>query len=205
MQKMNKMESRRKSKESSKQWKRTKERMRMSEEMMTTDFGGASRISLIQMLIPIGLSAVAEELQREVALLAGERYSREGDMVRWGSNAGSVFLGDQKVSIKVPRVMNGSSGKSVPLESYRALHDAGGIDEIAFQRVLSGKSMGKYEKAARSVPQTFGIKKSSISQKFIRATGKQLEKILHRSLKEKDIIAIFIDGKKFAGNQIIAA
>lgn len=205
MRKMIKMESKTKSKESSEQWKKTKARMRVSEEMMRTDFGGASRIALIQMLIPIGLRAVEEELQREVTQLAGERYSGEGDAVRWGYNAGSVYLGDQKVSIKVPRVMESARRKSVPLESYQSLHNAGGIDEIAFKRVLNGVSMGKYEKAAMSVPQTFGIKKSSISKKFIRASAKQLEKTLHRSLKEKDIVAIFVDGKQFAGNQIIIA
>lgn len=205
MHKLIKMESRTKSKETSEQWKKTKARMKISEEMMTTDFNGKSRIALIQMLIPIGLKAVEEELQAEVSKLAGIRYSREGDSVRWGHNVGSVYLGDQKVSIKVPRVMDVTSGQSVTLESYRALHNAGGIDEIAFKRVLHGMSTGKYEKATMSVPQTFGIKKSSISRKFIRASGKQLKEILHRSLKGKDIIAIFIDGKYFAGNQIIIA
>lgn len=200
-----KMECRTKSKETSGQWKRTKARMKMSDEMLAADFNGAGRVALIQMLIPIGLRAVEEELQGEVTRLAGERYSREGDSVRWGYNAGSVYLGDQKVSIKVPRVVDPTSGQSVPLESYRALHDLGGIDDIAFKRVLHGLSAGKYEKAAMSVPQTFGIKKSSISRKFIRASGKRLKEILNRSLKGKDIIAIFIDGKHFAGNEIIIA
>ncbi len=35
-------------------------------------------VELIQALIPIGLEAVNEVLQREVCQLAGERYSREG-------------------------------------------------------------------------------------------------------------------------------
>lgn len=205
MQQLIKMESSTKSKETSKQWKKTKARMKMSDEMLATDFNGASRIALIQMLIPIGLRAVEEALQAEVTELAGGRYSREGDSARWGYNAGSVYLGDQKVSIKVPRVMDTTSGQAVTLESYRALHDLGGIDDIAFKRVLQGISAGKYEKAAMSVPQTFGIKKSSISRKFIRASGKRLQEILNRSLKEKDIIAIFIDGKHFAGNEIIIA
>ena len=36
-----------------------------------------TRIALIQALIPLGLDAVAEELQREVTRLAGDRYSRK--------------------------------------------------------------------------------------------------------------------------------
>ena len=36
-----------------------------------------TRIALIQALIPLGLDAVAEELQSEVTRLAGDRYSRK--------------------------------------------------------------------------------------------------------------------------------
>lgn len=47
-----------------------------------------SRVELIQALIPIGLSAVAEELKREVEQLAGIKHSRQGGLpghYRWGS------------------------------------------------------------------------------------------------------------------------
>ena len=36
-----------------------------------------TRIALIQALIPLGLDAVAEELQNEVTRLAGDRYTRK--------------------------------------------------------------------------------------------------------------------------------
>ena len=72
-----------------------------------------TRVSLIQALIPIGLAAVAETLQDEVASLCGERYQRkekEDPNRRWGSQNGSVFLADQKVPVRVPRVRNVSPG-----------------------------------------------------------------------------------------------
>ena len=59
-----------------------------------------TRVELIQALIPIGLEAVNELLQQEVCQLAGERYRRAGGVpgyARWGSQRGSVYLGDQKV------------------------------------------------------------------------------------------------------------
>ena len=49
---------------------------------------------MIQMLIPLGLMAVEETLQAEVSRLVGPRHSRDSDIKRWGSNPGSVFLGD---------------------------------------------------------------------------------------------------------------
>lgn len=63
------------------------------------EVGREVRLAAIQMLIPLGLKAVAEELAKEVEGWAGPRYSRGGTKDRHGSNPGSVFLGDQKVSL----------------------------------------------------------------------------------------------------------
>ena len=69
------------------------------------DAAREARLAAIQALIPIALQAVAAELQQEVRELVGPRYRRGGDFSRWGSNAGSVYLGDQKVPVLVPRVV----------------------------------------------------------------------------------------------------
>ena len=62
------------------------------------------KMTVIQELIPLGLKAVADELQGEVRRLAGEKHSRGGNNARWGLQDGSVYLRDQKLPIKVPRV-----------------------------------------------------------------------------------------------------
>ena len=94
-----------------------KERLVAYEEMLNLD-GNSTRIELIQMLIPVGLQAVEEELQSEVMRIAGIRYTRtHPGFKRWGCNEGSVFLGDQKVPIAVPRVRDVLHGKEVPLSS----------------------------------------------------------------------------------------
>ena len=64
-------------------------------------------VALIQALIPLGLTAVAEALTAEVVALAGERYSRTGGrpgVVRWCQQRGSVSLADQKLPITYRRV-----------------------------------------------------------------------------------------------------
>ena len=86
----------------------------------------SSRMDLIEALIPLGLKAVEEELQREVQMLAGVRYSR-GPMVRYGTNAGSVVLGGQRVAIDVPRIR--SAEREIPLQSYRQLHRGRSIED----------------------------------------------------------------------------
>lgn len=183
-------------------------RNQRAEEMVQhPDWGSESRLSMIQMLIPLGLRAVEEELQAEVrGLVGGGRHDRNGgDNKRWGQNPGSVFLGDQKVKINVPRVRDLRKGSEVRLKSYERLQDPRHLDELALARVINGVSQSKYERAAEQVPETFGIKKSSVSRKFIRASAKRLEEFLNRDLSRHDIVAIFIDGKFFAENEIVIA
>lgn len=164
-----------------------------------------SRMAMIQALIPLGLKAVEDELQSEVRGLAGERYSRGGEIKRWGDNPGSVFLGDQKVKISVPRVRNLAAKEEVNLETYERLQSPQVVDAMALSRVMHGMSQRNYEQAALQVPETFGIKKTSIGRRFIRASGKKLKEFLERDLSGHDIVAIFIDGKCFAENEIVIA
>lgn len=165
-----------------------------------------SRLALIQQLIPIGLMAVEEVLQAEVCELAGHRYGHdENPNKRWGSNIGSVYLGNQKHSIRIPRVRNQTRGKEVPLKSYRALQSDQGINDQTLAQVINGMSTRKFEKAAMQIPSTFGIQKSSISRKFIQATAKRLKTFQDRDLSEHEILVIFMDGKSFAENEMIIA
>ena len=72
---------------------------------VTSDVGEAvedvdARIEAIQLLIPLGLQAVTEELHRAVVEWAGPRYERKDadqSLRHWGSQPGSVYLGDQKL------------------------------------------------------------------------------------------------------------
>ena len=167
--------------------------------------GRESRLAMIQMLIPLGLRDVERELQAEVEELVGERHARGSDRTRWGRNNGSVYLGDQKVAIGVPRVRHKVLNREVPLSSYERLQSPQVIDDMALRRVINGMAQGNYEKAAIQVPETFGIKKTSVCRRFIRASGKKLREFLERDLSTHDIVAIFMDGKTFAENSIVIA
>ena len=79
------------------------------------------KMTIIQELIPLGLKAVAEELQREVIQLAGAKHSRGEENVRWGSQNGSVYLRDEKFPIRVPRIRNKQRNEEVQLKAYQRL------------------------------------------------------------------------------------
>lgn len=167
-----------------------------------------TRIALIQALIPLGLEAVADLLEDEVARLAGPRYSRKSADVsyrRWGQQQGSVFLADQKLSIQVPRVRDVRSETEVPLSVYRRFQVARKLDEAVLLRVLKGLSCRDYQGCAQAAPEAFGISSSSVSRRFIKATEAKLKQFQERSLQPYDLVALFLDGKTFAQEEMIIA
>lgn len=185
--------------------KRINEKAEIAITELERDMKSESRWAAIQALIPLGLRAVEMELQQEISELVGERYSRGSQVKRWGENPGSVYLGDQKVSVPVPRARNTETNTEVQLKSYARLQSPQLVDEMALSRVIHGMSQRNYEKAAVHVPETFGIKKTSVCRRFIRASAKKLREFTERDLSGYDIVAIFIDGKFFAESEIVIA
>lgn len=164
-----------------------------------------SRWAAIQALVPVGLLASEWEMKREARRLSGRPHARGKENGPWGMNPGYIYLGDQAVSVMVPRVRNRRTNEEIPLRSYQRLQHPGLIDEVILKRVLKGISQRNYEEAAIQTPATFGIKKSSVSRRFIKASGQKLRRFLERDLSVYDIVAIVLDGKAYAGNQIVVA
>ena len=155
------------------------------------------KMASIQMLIGLGMKAAEEEIQQDFEALVGRRYEHGKAMGPWGSNRGSICLGDQKVAIEVPRARNARTGEEGALPSYERLQNPRVIEETALRRVINGISMRKYKEAALSIPETFGISRDSVSRHWIRASAKKLASLKERSLAKYDIVAIFLDGKYF--------
>lgn len=180
----------------------TQERL---EEMFEEATNITTKAELIQMLIPLGLKAVNDALQEEVKRLAGKKHSRAGVASRWGEQPGSIYLGDEKFRIEVPRLRNTQKNQEIALESYGAIQSPRQMDAALMRKVLLGLSTGRYEESARSIPEAFGLSKSTVSRRFIRASAKKLSKLSNRRLDREDIVALFIDGKSFAEDGIILA
>lgn len=162
----------------------------------------------IQQFIPIGIASVEELLYKEIELLAGPPNCRKdiGGFAgyRWGSNPGSVFLGDNKVKVEVPRVRDRQTAKEIPLNSYRALQDKRHIRKQMLARLLGGLSSRRYAESAPLFAEVFGLSAASLSRHFMEETEAKLEAFTTRKLKD-DYVALFIDGKTFAKQQIIIA
>lgn len=166
------------------------------------------KLELIQTLIPIALECVQEILQQEVEQLAGPRYSHDdaqGEYKRWGRQGGSIYLGDQKVPIQVPRVRNVARRQEVPLANYHHLQRPSVLEDQLFVRIIRGLSCRQYERASRLVPQAFGLSRNQISRRFIRQSAKKLQALVQRRLEAYTFAALVLDGKTFGEAQMIIA
>ncbi len=164
-----------------------------------------TKISVIQDLIPLGLKAVAEELKKEVERLAGVKHSRSGNNARWGRQDGSVYLRDQKFPLKIPRIRNVYLNQEVPLETYRRLQTPFDDDTGALKRLLHGLSTHKYEESSSLAAEAFGISPSNLSKRFKRCSADKLKELQERSLKRYDIVAVFIDAKRYADDGLMVS
>ena len=164
------------------------------------------RLELIRELIPLGLMCVREELDREVEVLAGERYGREGgdpDVVRHGTNPGSVRLMGQRVGLAIPRVRNRRLNQEVPLKSLEAMRGDGEVNERLLRGVLHGLSCRRYEEAAGAVPGAIGLSASTVSREFVQASAERLRQFQERALHRYDLVTIFLDGKAFGEDTLV--
>lgn len=167
-----------------------------------------TRVAVVQALIPVVLDRVAELLKEDVIAAAGARYAR-GDhaptRVRWGQQAGSIYLADQKVPIAVPRVRDRATNTEVPLPAYQALQAPRALDRALLQTILGGLSTHEYGRCVQLVPQAFGLSASTTSRRFRRASRRALAALQERRLGGESIVAVLLDGKTFADDTMVVA
>lgn len=175
------------------------EALKLAEEM-------DSRVELIQALIPIGLDAVSDLLRQEVRMLAGGWYQRDRSLpgyVRWGWQKSSVYLADQKIPLRVPRVRDHLNNKEIHLKSLEQLQTPRSVDEGLFLKILKGLSCRDYQACAEAAPRAFGLSASTVSRRYIRASAKKLREFCSRRLEAYDFVVLILDGKRFAEDGMV--
>jgi transposase-like protein len=170
---------------------------------LTTDF----MIELLKSQMELHRQIINLVLESEVEDLAGERYSHdkpnEGRYSRWGSNTGSVRIGSEKLPVEVPRVYDNEEKRNKPLESYQEIKQLKRPGKEVLEKIILGISQRDYERVSRQMEESFGLSQSSVSRRFIEASEQALKEFESRDISGKDIIAIEIDGKALAKQEIL--
>ena len=154
------------------------------------------------------LGAPLIALEEDVAELCGRRYERgvSRGAYRHGWQGGYVVLAGQKIAIDRPRVrgLDGDGGE-VELPTYARLQDDQAMPESVLRRMAAGVSCRDYAGVIDLACEGFGVKRSSVSQQFIRASIAQLQQFSGRRFDGMRLAAIFIDGLDFAGETMVCA
>jgi len=148
---------------------------------------------------------LAEEVMGyEVTALVGPKNQADATRVnaRWGSESGYCVVGGQKIPLERPRVRD-TRKREVPLGSYEMLQRASLMEESVWKKMMNGLTTRRYSEVVQELEQAYGIRKSTISEHFIRASRQRLDKLLARPLDKYALCAMMIDGTYFGGQQLI--
>lgn len=152
-----------------------------------------------------GLRVAQCLLEDELLRRCGERYRRsvEREATRFGSQPGVVILGGQKVPIIKPRARDLDDRGEVLLDTYQRLQSPEALPRSALAKMVRGVSCRDYEGVLDLARDAIGVKKSSVSRGFVKASADELEKLRARPLQELRLVALFLDGLDFAGEMLI--
>jgi transposase-like protein len=167
------------------------------------------QLSIVQQHLDICKLVINSLLDVNVEQFCGKRYARDkpndGRYSRWGFNPGSVKMGNQKLSVDVPRVYDNVQDENAPLQMHQQLKETPQQSEEVMRSVLHGISMRDYEKVATQLIDSFGLSPSTISRHFIEHSQQAVEEFCTRRFDKQEFVALFIDGKHLASEQMIVA
>ena len=147
--------------------------------------------------------------QDEVHEKAGERYQRRERETqkysRWGSNPGSILIGDERIKMEIPRLYNNETKQTEGLENYNKLREIETPTEELVRKIIFGLSEKNYGEVTKTTAESFGLSQSSVSRAFVEESQKALKEFENRDLGKHDFIGLIIDGKYLQREQVVIA
>lgn len=150
---------------------------------------------------------VAEQMMDwEVGELVGAKHqaNQSRESMRWGRQRGYCVVSGQKVPLQRPRVRD-TRQREIPLGSYAMLQQASLLEDAVWHKIMHGLTTRRYSAVVRELQQAYGVEKSTVSDHFIVASRRRLEKLETRPLGEHALCAMFLDGTCFEKQQVIVA
>jgi transposase-like protein len=152
----------------------------------------------------LGVIVLEAIMDMEREEISGPEYKpTSSGIYKWAYQRGSVYIGDQKVSVMHPRI-RGPQGE-ISLESYAALKKPGAFSEELLQKVLRGISLQRYKETVIDSAHAFGVSPTSLSRHIVEVTAKKLAEFKERDLSSITPFAIFMDTINRAGEAFVVA
>jgi putative transposase len=162
--------------------------------------------SLGELLRRVGQLFIETVMEAEVEQLAGPAWQprAERKAYRWGSERGYCIVDGQRVPIRRPRVRT-PAGREIRLGSYETFQQSSLGEETVWINIMHGLTMRNYKEVVQQFVEAYGLEKSTVSEHFIAASRRKLEKLMNRSLDGLSLVAIVIDGMLFKGAHVVVA
>ncbi|MBK7432082.1 MAG: transposase [Bacteroidetes bacterium] len=154
----------------------------------------------------IMINQIFEEIIREKT---GDRYEHaltgQKKYYRHGFNPGSVKLGDHKLPVEIPRIREASSGKCIPLPGIENFKQIEEPSEEVLKKVLHGISTRDYKKVTEHLAESFGLSSSQVSREFKEQSEEAFKHFCERTYEDHNFVALLVDGKYLASEQMVVA
>jgi transposase-like protein len=163
--------------------------------------------SMTDFATEMGLKVARLLLDDEVNQRCGFRYERvpERQVTRYGRQRGMVVIAGQKLPVERPRVRYTQRCGEAELENYACLQSPEAMPQSVLRRLVRGVSCRDYEDVVDMAREGFGVKKSSVSRSFVKASAKVVRELAERCFDGVRFPVIYIDGTPYGGEAMIAA
>lgn len=148
---------------------------------------------------------IQETMQQEVQQLVGSKSqpNRQRQLYRWGTEQGYCVVQGQKLHVGRPRVLDKRTHRELPLGSYELFQRACLMEDAVWEKMMRQVSTRKYSELLQQFAETYGVKKSAISDHFIACSRQKLQQLLERPLGKLSLCALLIDGTIFKAEHLI--
>lgn len=163
--------------------------------------------SVTEFATEIGLKVASLLLEDEVEQRCGPRYEHRPDRTatRYGHQRGVAVMAGQKLPIERPRMRYTQRSGEAELETYALLQSREAMPRSALRRLVRGVSCRDYEGVVDLAREGFGVKKSSVSRSFVKASAAEVRKLAERRFDGERFAAIYIDGTSYADEMMVCA
>jgi transposase-like protein len=176
------------------------------------ELAGAMREGLLALAVGAGLQVMQTLMAEDVIGLCGSKghHDPNRSAVRHGTEAGSVVLGGRTVGVRRPRVRTVDNTAEVPVPAYGVFASTELLDALALERMMAKLSTRRYRAGLKPVgteveARAGSTSRSSVSRRFVAATERALDDMMHADLTGLDVVAIMIDGVHFADHLCVVA
>ena len=168
-----------------------------------------TRQLLREFMLSAGMEAFVKEMEDDRTLLCGPKGEVQPDRraYRHGHDVGTLVLGGRKVRLPKARVRS-VEGQELELPHWRLFSQQDPLDERVQEQMLVGISTRKYARSLEDLPEGLpqtGIRRSSVSRRFVARTTRIVEEFLGQSLEELDLPVILLDGVHLGDHVLVVA